>query len=77
MNQAVLFNDDLVFDDAQDAWRLTAQVSGQQMTIYFHSAQLKQLENVDSCTKFDLEEIAELWLERNEPEGSIIHIKMR
>lgn len=76
MNQAVLFNDDLIFDEQQDAWRLTAQLSGQLITIYFHSIELKRLEQIDSCTKFDLEEVVELWLEKNEPEGDI-HIQMR
>lgn len=76
MNQAVLFNDDLIFDEQQDAWRLTAQLSGQLITIYFHSIELKRLEQIDSCTKFDLEEVVELWFEKNEPEGDI-HIQMR
>jgi len=77
MNQAILFNDDLTFDVKQDAWRITAQMSGQRLTIYFHSMQLKQLGEIDSCTKFDLEEIVELWLEKNELEGNVIHIQMR
>lgn len=77
MNQAILFNDDLIFDEQQDAWRFTALLSGQLMTIYFHSMQLKLLGEIDSCTKFDLEEIVELWLEKNEHEGDAIHINMR
>ncbi|ALO33302.1 hypothetical protein CMT41_00145 [Colwellia sp. MT41] len=77
MNQAILFNDDLVFDDEQDAWCFTALLSAQVMTIYFHSMQLKNLAKIDNCTKFDLEEIVELWLEKNEPEGDSIHIQMR
>ena len=77
MNQAILFNDDLMFDKQQDAWRLTALFSGQVITIYFYSMQLKQLKKIDSSTKFDLEEVAELWFEKNEPEGDIIHIDMR
>ncbi len=77
MNQTLLFNDDLIFDKQQDAWRFTALFSGQLITIYFHSMQLKRLGKVDSCTKFDLEEIVELWLEKNEPENDIIHINMR
>jgi len=79
MNQAVLFNDDLTFDEQQDAWRLTALTSGQSIIIYFHAIQLEQrrkLKEIDSSTKFDLEEIAELWLEKNEPEGNVIHIGM-
>lgn len=77
MNQAILFNDDLVFDKQQDAWSFTALLSGELLTVYFHSMQLKQLGNIDTGTKFDLEEIVELWLEKNEPEGSTIHIQMR
>ncbi|NQY48109.1 MAG: hypothetical protein HRT55_03190 [Colwellia sp.] len=77
MNQAILFNDDLVFDKEQDAWCFTALLSGQSVTIYFHSMQLKRLDEIDNCTKFDLEEIVELWLEKNEPEGNTINIQMR
>jgi hypothetical protein len=74
MNQAILFNDDLTFDKEQDAWCFTALISGQGVTVYCHSLELKGLEKIDTCTKFDLEEIVELWLEENEPEGNIIHI---
>ena len=77
MNQAILFNDDLIFDEQQDAWSFTAQAEGQILTIYFHSMQLKQLGDIDNCTKFDLEEVVELWLEKNELEGNVIHIQMR
>lgn len=77
MNQAILFNDDLTFDKEQDAWYFTALLSAQIISIYFHSMQLKRLKEIDTCTKFDLEEIVELWLEKNEPEGSTIHIQMR
>ena len=77
MNQAILFNDDLNFDVKEDAWCFTAQMAGQILTIYFHSMQLKQLGDIDNCTKFDLEEIVELWLEKNELEGNVIHIQMR
>jgi len=77
LNQAILFNDDLIFDEQQDAWCFTALLSGQLLTIYFHSMQLKVLGEIDSCTKFDLEEIVELWLEKNEPEGDAIHINVR
>jgi len=77
MNQAILFNDDLLFNKEEGAWCLTALLSGQLMTIYFHSMQLKRLSEIDNCTKYDLEEIVELWLEKNEPEGESIHIQMR
>ncbi len=77
MNQSILFNDELIFNKQQDAWCLIAQVSGQRIHIYFHSLQLKKLTAIDNCTKYDLEEIAELWLEKNELEGDAIHIEMR
>jgi len=77
MNQAILFNDDLRFDSDKDAWKFTGLISGQLVTIYFHSMQLKQLSEIDQCTKYDLEEITELWLEENEPEHNEIHINMR
>ena len=77
MNQAILFNDDLKFDSKQDAWCFTALLSGQSIIVYFHSMQLKQLGDIDNCTKFDLEDVVELWLEKNEPEGNTIHINMR
>jgi hypothetical protein len=77
MNQAILFNDDLHFNAEHDAWSFTGQLSGQRITIYFHSIQLKQLVSIDNCTKYDLEEVTELWLEKNEPEGDEIHIEMK
>jgi len=76
MNQAILFNDDLHFDTQKNAWRLTALISGQSSVIYFHSIRLKQLEEIDSATNFDLEEKLELWLVKNEPEENVIHIDM-
>jgi len=77
LNQAILINDDWDFDDKHDAWCCTALLSGQHITIYFHSMQLKLLTEITNCTKFDLEDVVELWLEKNEPENEIIHINMR
>ncbi len=77
MNQAVLFNDDLNFNKHHQAWCFTGILSGQLITFYIHSLSLSRLSEIDSCTKYDLEEIAELWLEKNEPEGNEVHIKMK
>lgn len=77
MNQSILFNDDLNFDNTEDAWSFTGLLSGQKVTIYFHSMELKQLDDINSCTKYDLEEITELWLEKNEVEGDVIHINIK
>ncbi len=77
MNQAVLFNDDLHFDKKADAWSFSCFISGQSVVIYFHSLELKQLKEISNCTKYDLEEITELWLEKNELEGNTIHITLK
>jgi len=74
MNQSILFNDDLYFNEQEDAWCFTGQLSGEVITIYIHSIQLKQLVKIDSCTKFDLEELAEQWFDTNEPEDNYVHI---
>jgi len=76
VNQSILFNDDLSFDEQQQAWKFTGLMAGEQLTIFIHSYQLRQMTEIDQCTKFDLEEITELWLEKNEPESGEIHIKM-
>ena len=77
MNQDIIFNDDLQFNKAHDAWSFTGQLSGQRITIYFHSMQLKQLTEINNCTKYDLEEHTELWLEENEPEDDENHNEMK
>jgi hypothetical protein len=77
MNQALLFNDDLTFNNQENTWCLTAQLSGQVITVYFHSLALKKLTVIDNSTKFDLEDSVELWLEKHELEGDTIHIEMQ
>ncbi len=77
MNQSILFNDDIEFNKKNGAWSFSGMISGEVVTIYFHSISLCRLSEIDSCTKYDLEEIAELWIENNEPEGNEIHIKMK
>lgn len=77
MNQAILFNDDLVFEKKLGVWTMTGQISGERVKVFFHSDELRQLSEINSCTKYDLEEVTELWLEKNEPEQSEIHIQMK
>lgn len=74
MNQSIIFNDDLAFNHQHDAWSFSGLINGQVIQVYIHSNQLKQLSTLDQCTKYDLEEVTELWLEKNEPEGTEIHI---
>lgn len=74
MNQSILFNDDINFNQQHQAWSFTGQFLGQCVIIYFHSPQLTRLSEISTCIKYDLEEAAELWLEKNEPDGQEIHI---
>ena len=74
MNQSILFNDDLAFDKATNAWKMTGLMSGELLVIYYYSAKLTQTTAVDSGIRFDLEEAIEVWLENNEPENGEIHI---
>lgn len=74
MNQAILFNDDLAFDEASQAWKMSGILAGELILVYFHSPTLKHTVSIDNCMKYDLEEITELWLEQHEPENGEIHI---
>lgn len=76
MNQAILFNDDLTFDQQQNAWRITALLSGRVVCIYFHWSKLNTFKEVGDDIRFDLEDKVELWLEDNEPEGEEIHLNI-
>jgi len=64
MNQQILFNDDIVFDDKSNAWVFTGLLSGERVTISIRSA--NHLPLSDSL-KFDFECQVEEWLEDNEP----------
>jgi hypothetical protein len=74
MNQKILFNDDITFNKARSAWYFTGIVSGQIITIYFHSKRLNKLQAIEATTQFDLEESVELWLAENDLEGTEIVI---
>ena len=76
MNQNILFNDDFLFDQRHQAWRVTAQISGQKVLLYFHCQQLAKLSEIDIDTKYDLEESAEGWFKRNDCESEIIHLHL-
>ena len=74
MNQKILFNDDITFNKERSAWVFSGMVSGQIITIYFHSRRLNNLQAIDATTQFDLEESVELWLAENELESTEIDI---
>jgi len=64
MNQQIIFNDDICFDDNQQGWVFTGLLSGERINILVQSNKHTELNNE---LKFDLEELIEEWLEENEP----------
>jgi len=74
LNQAILFNDDFIFDEQQSTWKCSALLSGQVVTIYYQVTQGNNESTIDSHTRFDLEEAVECWLEHHEPDNDEIHI---
>lgn len=64
MNQAILFNDDHVYNQEKQSWVFTGLYSGQLLTIYIKSEQT----DISQSDKFEWEEIVEDWLEDNEPD---------
>ena len=64
MNQQILFNDDMVFDDNSQTYLFTGLLSGERVTI---SIKTENPLPLNDGLKFDLECHVEEWLEENEP----------
>jgi len=64
MNQQIIFNDDISFDESQQGWVFTGLLSGERLTIIIKS---KQNTILTDELKFDFEESVEEWLEEHEP----------
>lgn len=64
MNQQMIFNDDICFDDNLQGWVFTGLLAGERINILIKSTKHAELNNE---LKFDLEETVEEWLENNEP----------
>jgi hypothetical protein len=64
MNQQILFNDDITFDDNSQAYIFTGLCSGERVTISIKTEKPLML---DDALKFDFECQVEEWLEDNEP----------
>ncbi len=67
MNQQILFNDDMTFDDNSLEYMFTGLFSGERITIRIKSENLFPL---NDALKFDFECQVEEWLEENEPSGN-------
>ena len=66
MNQAIIINDDYMFDKEQNVWRCSAILSGSKVTILIYSNVKEGYLTQD--TKFDWEYSIEEWLVKNEPD---------
>jgi hypothetical protein len=64
MNQQILFNDDVAFDDKSHVWVFTGLLSGERVTI---SIKTENTLPLNEALKFDFECQVEEWLEDNEP----------
>jgi len=68
MNQQIIFNDDICFDDSRQGWVFTGLLSGERINILVQSNKHTELNNE---LKFDLEELIEEWLERTSHQQTI------
>ncbi len=76
MNQAVLFNDDLIFDEDRHAWIFTCLCSGSMIKVVIDERFHPQASHVEDSIKFDWENAVEDWLEQYEPVGSEILLEL-
>ncbi|WP_448550120.1 hypothetical protein [Thalassotalea fusca] len=74
MNQSILFNDDLAYDNNQKLWRFSGLVSGQNITIEIISNILPA--NISTSDKFDWELAIEDWLTEQEEVPSTIRLTL-
>lgn len=73
MNQAILFNDDLIFDDNVKSWFLTGCIAGEKFIVQIPDKYYAKGIKITTEMKFDLEINIENWLRQNEPtDGRII-----
>lgn len=77
MNQAILFNDDLAFNQCQKMWSFSGLISGNKVTVFIITSAYSENSVIDNSIIFDWEEAVEVWLEDNEPnESDEIHLNV-
>ncbi|MFB0980871.1 MAG: hypothetical protein QMC62_08150 [Alteromonadaceae bacterium] len=64
MNQQIIFNDDMSFDDEKKECSFTGLIAGERVTILIKAKDIVAFTNT---VKFDFECQVEEWLENNEP----------
>lgn len=76
MNQALLFNDDLKFDDERHAWVFTILLEGNALKVVIEEKFHSRISPVEDSIKFDWESKVEDWLEKFEPVGNEILLNL-
>ncbi|SET69398.1 hypothetical protein [Thalassotalea agarivorans] len=67
MNQSILFNDDLYFDQQKHAWVFSGLLAGEKIFILVDEKYHPGTMEVPEQTRLDWEAAAEDWLEKFEP----------
>ncbi len=70
MNQAILFNDDLVYKADESIWQFSGLLAGELINIEITTAINQQTFSLSD--KFDWELAVEDWLEQHEPDNANI-----
>ncbi|MGJ8694369.1 MAG: hypothetical protein ACSHW0_18015 [Thalassotalea sp.] len=68
MNQALLLNNDLTFDQTNAWWTITGFYQSQDIVVYIKEAKLARTTVITAAVIFDIEADIEDWLEVNEPD---------
>lgn len=74
MNQAIILNDDYLFNYKEQCWQCTGMFGGEKLLIVINSSVLPN--ELTQDIKFDWECIIEDWLVAHEPEGNQIEVSV-
>lgn len=72
MNQAIIINDDYVFNEKEKIWQCTVIFAGEKVSIHITGKTLPK--KLKQQIKFDWEYKIEEWFEKHEPNQNVIKI---
>ncbi len=67
MNQAIIFNNDVHFNDKREAWCFSLQRNGELLFVFIPQKYFPKTQLLSEEILFDWENGVEEWLEENEP----------
>lgn len=76
MNQAILFNDDLSFDEERHAWVFSGLLEGNLLKIIIDEKYHSRISPIEDSIRFDWESKVEDWLKHYEPVGNEILLNL-